>query len=512
MRRPFYPLLFAVYPVLALLAYNIEQVRVSAALRSLAVSLVGAVLLWLVLWLVLRDWRKSALITTLFWMLFFTYGHVYHFLKANPIWGVSLARHRLLIPLWLLIAALGAWWVIWKAKDLAGATRALNWMGIVLLAIPLGQLAWFNLHTAWISSGTSTTPEAGLHLPSQQMAPDIYYIVLDAYVRQDVLQRRFDYDNEAFLQQLEDMGFYVARCSQSNYAQTQLSIASSLNLSYLQDLGEGLNADSKDMSPLWPLIKHSLVRQTLEGLGYTIVAFETGYYWLHLDDADVYYSPGRSAINPGEARLAVNGFEAMLIRESAGLVLTDAFSILPRFMQPDLDAPRKEHRQRVLYTLDKLKDVPLSVKSPKFIYAHIVAPHFPLVFGPNGEDVSFPEPLDEATYSTAYPDEITYINQRILDILREILSVTATPPVIILQADHGDDQAQASDRVMILNAYYLPGGEGQLYPTITPVNTFRLVFDQYFGADYGLLEDVSYYSAYQSPFQYEVIPNHCTIP
>jgi hypothetical protein len=512
MKRPFYPLLFAIYPVLALLAHNIDQIKATAALRSLLVSLVGAVLLWLLLRLLLKDWGKAALLTTLFWMLFFTYGHVYHSLEANPVMGMNLGRHRLLLPLWLFIAALGTWLVIRKIKNLAVAAQALNLLGMVALAFPIIQLLWFNLHLTWMASHSPVASPGALHLPTNQAPPDIYYIILDAYSRDDVLQRQFGYDNQPFIQQLEDMGFYVARCSQSNYAQTQLSISSSFNMNYLDALEGDLPSESQDMSPLWPLIRHSLTRQSLEELGYTIVSFETGYYWLHLEDADVYFSPERSAVNPGEARLAVNGFEAMLIRESAGLVLTDAFSLLPRFMQPDLDAPRQEHRQRVLYTFDKLRGVPLSVKSPKFIYAHIVAPHFPIVFGPNGEDVSYPEPLDEATYTVAYPGEITYINQRVLDVVKEIIQVSATPPVIIIQADHGNDHALPSDRTSILNAYYLPGGESWLYPTITPVNTFRVIFDQYFGGDYALLDDVSYYSTYQQPFQYQIIQNDCTEP
>ena len=46
----------------------------------------------------------------------------------------------------------------------------------------------------------------------------------------------------------------------------------------------------------------------------------------------------------------------------------------------------------------------------------------------------------------------------------------------------------------ILNAYYLPGYDGDLYATISPVNSFRLVFNSYFGGEYDMLEDVSYYS------------------
>jgi hypothetical protein len=64
----------------------------------------------------------------------------------------------------------------------------------------------------------------------------------------------------------------------------------------------------------------------------------------------------------------------------------------------------------------------------------------------------------------------------------------------------------------VLNAYYLPGVNAQLlYPSITPVNTFRLVFDQYFGGQFGLLEDKSYYSVYESPYQFKEIANECEL-
>jgi hypothetical protein len=75
--------------------------------------------------------------------------------------------------------------------------------------------------------------------------------------------------------------------------------------------------------------------------------------------------------------------------------------------------------------------------------------------------------------------------------VNSILSQSGPRPIIIIQADHGFGYSGAG--VQILNAYYLPdGGEQQLYPTITPVNTFRVIFDRYFGAHLGLLPDKSY--------------------
>jgi hypothetical protein len=46
-----------------------------------------------------------------------------------------------------------------------------------------------------------------------------------------------------------------------------------------------------------------------------------------------------------------------------------------------------------------------------------------------------------------------------------------------------------------LNAYYLPNIDADaLYSSITPVNSFRLIFNLYFETDFNLLPDKSYVS------------------
>ncbi len=65
-----------------------------------------------------------------------------------------------------------------------------------------------------------------------------------------------------------------------------------------------------------------------------------------------------------------------------------------------------------------------------------------------------------------------------------------TPPIIIIQGDHG---FWSGVNLPILNAYHLPGEAAELlYPTISPINTFRLIFDNYFGADMGRKADISF--------------------
>lgn len=113
-------------------------------------------------------------------------------------------------------------------------------------------------------------------------------------------------------------------------------------------------------------------------------------------------------------------------------------------------------------------------------------------------------------YRLGYRGQVAYLNRRVEKIVQMILNESATAPVIILQGDHGPEEGSSQDRMRILNAFYLPDAEyGQLYSTITPVNSFRVVFNAVF--DYGLplLPDTSYFSTYDSPFEYNIEDNDC---
>lgn len=507
MKRAIHPLLLAIYPVLAMLAFNITEVKPVDALRALLVSLASGLLLFIVLKLAIRNSEKAALVFSISWVLFFSYGHVYHFLEQIPLFGMNLGRHRLLIPLWAILLAGGVWWVLTRRGDLSSLTTALNAVAIVLLVFPLTQItsAEIRSQSAWSQVNQVSVDNSSLLLASGQTPPDIYYIILDAYARSDVLQESFNYDNSPFMEDLEAMGFYVARCSQSNYAQTELSLSSSLNLNYLESLIKDFSSDSTDRSPLWPLLKKSATRQLLESIGYQTVAFETGYNWIQWEDADVYLVPASKVGG-------LSAFEAMLVESSGGLVLTDAASLLPKFLVPDVNYPKQKQRDRILSALDKLTRLPTWVDSPKFVYAHLIAPHDPYVFDRQGNMVDISEPMDDATFQAGYRDELIYLNQRVIEVVKKIILNSAIPPVIIIQGDHGHGRSSPDDRMKILNAFYLPGVNAQLlYPSITPVNTFRLVFDQYFGGQFGLLEDKSYFSVYESPYQFKEIPIECEL-
>lgn len=493
-KKIFHPFLFAAYPVLALLARNIEEISASTALRPLLLSILGAALLFLVFHLWLKDAHKAALACSLTAILFFAYGHLYNFLEPFRIADFSLGRHRLFIPIWLAAFVLVMWRIVRTQKDMRLLTRSLNAIAAIALVFPIFQLGAFELRTLRVPpAGQASSIETGqLRLPTSQPAPDIYYIILDGYARDDMLAKFYQLDNSPFLEELSGLGFYVARCSQSNYAQTQLSLASSLNINYVDAFGDPYTSGNTSRVGLAKLVKDSAVRQALEGLGYTTVAFETGYDATQLEDADIYLS--------SQTIQGISDFENLFIRTTAARVLSEGVAFL--HIKPDWEARDQAQRERILFTLEKLREMP-DIPGPKFVFAHIVSPHWPHVFGPNGEKVH-----EHPNSISGYRNQVIFLNKQISTLVQEIISRSQTQPVIILQGDHGAVIEEPQRRMSILNAYYLPlGGDQLLYENISPVNSFRLIFNHYFDGHTSFLEDKSYYSRYQTPYEFQFVPN-----
>jgi len=502
MKKPLHPFLFAAYFVLALLGLNVDQVRLSVALRSLVIVLLAAGLLWALLRLWLRHGQRAAVLASLLLALFFVYGHLYNALEQA---GIFLGRHRLLMPLWLVLAGVGTWLIVTRLRHFDQPTRALNIIALLLLLFPAWQIASYEIS---LLSGRGQ-PAAGapalenLRLPEGQPAPDVYFIIMDEYTRQDVLDATFDFDNTAFLDGLRELGFTVLDCSQSNYAQTELVMTSILNMDYIDALGQ-FSSGSTDRTEIRNLIKDSAVENAFRSLGYSMVAFETGFNFSEFTDAEVYYTT-----SGGQGRVSgMNVFEVMLLRSTAGLFLLDMATVLPDFLVPDTSQPMDDKRTQILYNLEVLPRLPQEVASPKFVFVHILLPHPPFVFDAQGNAVNYPEQLDDAAYIEAYNQQIAFLNARMLPVLRAMIETSTTPPIIILQGDTGPGRVSHAGRMAILSAFYLPGG-ADLPAGLTPVNNFRLVFDRYFGTQLGLLPDASYFSLYTAPFEFEEVPNTC---
>lgn len=491
-RFPLAPFAFALFPVLSMLSRNVVEVSLSVAFRPLIASLLATLVLVLFLRLVLRHWDRAALVTTFLLLLFYSYGQVYSLLEQNPIAGFNLGRHRYLLIIYALVFMIGLWGLISKVKNSPQLLGLLNIICLLLLAVPVFQLSIFVLQTTFQQEVAQAAPRLDSPLePSLQPLPDIYYIVLDSHTRSDALLDDYHFDNSPYLNELRDMGLYIADCSRSNYGYTQGSIVAALNLDYLGKLGPYLQElNSKD---IWILLKQSRVRRLLENAGYKTIAFDTGYEWSRLQDADIYMSLGSDSYSLQK----VNPFEAMLIKSTALLILTDSQNQMLRSKFQEINFPYSFHVNSQLFILEQLPQISKD-PDPTFTFVHLLIPHVPFVFLPDGNLVDDPLfyngklswPGDDEHLVQGYANQVEFVDRQMVKIVSDILAQSKTPPIIVIHGDHG---LLDKNRYEIINAYYLPGdGSENLYPSITPVNSFRLIFNSYFGTDLTLLPDFSY--------------------
>ena len=290
-----------------------------------------------------------------------------------------------------------------------------------------------------------------------------------------------------------DRGFYVASCSLSNYNATSASLVTSLEMQYLYELDPPLSTGYKNLTYLDPYLQDNRVSATLKAAGYTLVTFESGYMPTELVPADVYLAPDAGSLFTG----GLSRYESLVMQSSLGILVYDFADRLPKSFQYFLDAPYVAHRERILFELDQLGKLE-AIGQPKFVFAHILAPHTPFVFTRDGRPVdrdtpftlnADPELNDKQLYDQRFVEQTIFINTQVLGLVDQILAQPGDP-VIILQGDHGLPSS-GEWATAILNAIRMPEGHESLYPTMSPVNTFRLVFNQLFDAGMDLSPDRS---------------------
>lgn len=489
---PWYYLLLGIYPFLFIWANNKTEINPSIALRPLLFTLLGVILLYGVLFLVFRNPAKTGLVGSFLLILFFSYGHIYYWLRGITSGGL-ISRHRILGPAYLVLCLVGIFLLVKYGAQRVKNQRVMNLISLVLVFIPLAQLGYFYTKS-FIVSRQSLELQSDLHVTPGQPLPDVYYIILDTYMRADAMEQDMGYDNTSFIQELEDLGFYVATCSRPNYEDTQASLASALNMEYIPALEKRFEDEGGDN--IWVALKNNEVRQQLDAIGYTTVAFLTTYNWSEWEDADIYLGPDLSIIGAS----LLQPFEAMYLKSTAFIVVNDFYRKIQPFNEENtlsgIDFPYQYHVDAQLFILDQLPSIPL-LPGQKFVFVHMLIPHVPYVFSPSGEILTdtgyfggdMGDAIDDEYRRQGYVYAVQFINSRLVPVLQTIIDRSNVPPVIILQGDHG---LRGENRATILNAYYLPDGYDDLYSSITPVNSFRIILNEYFDAQYPLFSDMTF--------------------
>jgi hypothetical protein len=109
----------------------------------------------------------------------------------------------------------------------------------------------------------------------------------------------------------------------------------------------------------------------------------------------------------------------------------------------------------------------------------------------------------------AYIEQLVFLNDKLLSVVRSLLRAPGVPPVIILFSDHGplvaspEPEVERSARLANLTAVHLPGAPPGLLPEdVSLVNLLPLVLNHSFGAGFELHPPTRYYSTYARPYSF----------
>ncbi len=285
----FVPLL-AAYPIVFLATSNTGQVTWATAAMTTAMAVVAALGVFGLLSLGARSKVSAGVATVLLIVMFFGYGLVSGAIDSlvvslriggneapNPLDAKPMVR-TMMAMVWALLAVVAAWFVArssWAGS--AQISKALTFAGIALLvfnfAAPAVGLA---RALAGRAADAQVATQAHPTTPAPATTPDIYFIVLDGYARADVLARYYDFQNTEFLDGLRARGFQVAEQSAANYNWTFLSLSSTLNMDYLENVLAGkFIHDKQDRTAAYESIRNSATATFLRERGYRVVHLQS---------------------------------------------------------------------------------------------------------------------------------------------------------------------------------------------------------------------------------------------
>ena len=518
-----------VYPVLHTLAANPIDASFSQALLPLAVILALSAITALVSYFVFKCANRAIVISSIFIFLFFSYANLRAVLYAYS----NGAAGDNILPLCLLIIFLTAAFKIQDASKPAvdNINIIFTAFAAVLVIFPVTTIAgdkygqYLETKDAegiFAEAVFSDSGGAAANIKKER-PPDIYHIVLDEYGRSDVLKEIYKTDNSEFINYLKQKGFFVAENSRCNYCYTDLSLLSTFNMDYLGEMAAKLDIiDAEDRSlAAKKLLWKNAVFKIAKKAGYKIITFNTGELYSSITTADRHYSPFSGAY--------YNSFYInMLINLTPLPVILRAAGLNPFLFFDAAD----NHRRLVMMPFEKIDEIMAEAETngPVFACLWIDSPHPPFVFDENGNPIAamkkgaaaidrwaIESEEDRADYIKNYGNQLAFITKKTTALIDKIIKNSKRPPVIILQSDHGPasrfefetvptDALTFKERFSILNAYYLGGAaataETGLHPSITPVNTFRIVFNRFLGANLKLLEDRNFHCTWLKPYKF----------
>lgn len=495
--RDLYPMAFAVSPVLSSYALDAPTYTATELLIALAVAAALASVTQVGIFAFLRDRPKTAVLASLLFILAGTYGYGLHLTHALLAGTSVVGRTRFTLPAWTL-AALAFSWLVGR-----GSLRTERWarfLGLAasgILIVTLGACALALVRSSkpelWIDRAPSAAGVAARRASGERL-PDVFVLVLDEYASTRTMRDVFGFDNRPFVAALRSRGFRVADAPAA-YSQTELSVASLLNLRYLSPLDVSRGAPHQ-WTYLARLLYDNVLFRLFKRAGYQVEVFWSGVeFTSHFRDAD----RSRSCFRLGGLAYAVAS-------------RTIASPLLWLLTKPS---------DRIVCVLRRLgsEDRP---SSPRLVFAHVIAPHPPFLLKrdcspfPGGARLGW----DAASKPRGpYVEQVRCVNRLVLEFVDRALRRSGGRSVIAIVGDHGPGSllgpeadnswrepsaSMLEERMGVLTAYFTGDRavDESALACAGSVNALRLIADAVLGAGFPLLSERSQFSSYAEPFRF----------
>ena len=472
--------MFAFFPIVFIFSINVDILEPNEIIFPfLIVGSITLVLIFLVR-LVLKK-EKTSIIISLGMILFFSYGHIFNLFDS-----MFSVKEIHLLGGFFVIFLIGTVFFIKTQKKLDNVTTITNVIAISFISISAITIISYYIDPASYDNSTLGSNDEFLYFSKiVENKPNVYFIILDAYSGSEILDELFEFDNSDFMSFLNENGFEIVKNSHSNYASTEESISSTFNMDYVHNRLPNLEGDYR-LGVVGRTIDNNLVMNNFKEMGYQIVNFNSGVGFtrdLQVADITLCEKFGGDLMNLEMIRL--------LTKNS----MIDP--ILTKIYQSDM-------RNQILCIYSEMKNFEQHTTEPFFAFVHIFIPHRPFIFDQDGNPTGV-ENIEIANVNEdkeGYLNQLMFANKKTKEMITDILQTSKTQPIIILQGDHGAtvikgveefNEEAIRERYSILNAFYFPNNvDVELYEGVSSVNTFRIVFNEFFNSNYDLLDDKSF--------------------
>ena len=446
-----FPFLLAFFPSWILILKNYDELIFQDILISLAIVSVS-IIIWIVIRKIIKNGNKAALITGVGVVFFFYFGYVQDALKGILVSNIPVNKTSILVPISIIIFIILTVYFIKSKNNFESIIKIANVVSITLILVVCVQ---------FIIPGASAEK------------PNVYHIILDEYTDNEILTKKFGYNNEKFLEFLNNNGFYMHDKLFSTFGGTVKELNVILNMEYPKKL--------RWMSEDYESLNNNKVMSIFSNQDYSVIETNSMMRWKNFSDVDTKLCYDTNFINS----------------EFLDQVLGK--SIIRYFLEKYQQDTR---RDTVRCTFDVLNEITLKTDGPKYVFSHVYVPHPPFLFGPNGENV-IPDHREISGLQSwenpqGYVNQLIYATNEITVVIKNIVKNDPNA-IIIVQGDTGTlTGTDISKKTMkefyqahsILYAVRIPDVEDSDY--MIPVNTYRIIFNNYFNMNYDYLEYHSY--------------------